>query len=182
MYSMFLGQPHQSIVDWINGHQYIPPEPPAEPSPYFIYGDDRYIIDISPTAPNSSYDEYLDTYTFSAIDPIVDNYALGIASNVFYNCGAASVSFPNLEYLGNNVFSEFNCDTFQFDKLQELNSGAFFNVHSQGYVPISISVKSINHTNIDPTAFNDKCGDGSSIICKDGIWNYSYGEWSFQPN
>ena len=48
MYSMFLGQPHQSIVDWINGHQYTPPTPPG-PSGHtdtrVTYGQDFGIPD-----------------------------------------------------------------------------------------------------------------------------------------
>ena len=128
MYSMFLGQPHQSIVDWINGHHYDPPTPPG-PSGHTdtrvtyveeqgipqwsgeIQGelkrsdipDIEYIktIDIGTNVTSIEEHTFLDCYELR--DVIISNVStITIKSSAFSNCPA----LETLEFENNAIVEE----------------------------------------------------------------------------
>ena len=198
MYRMFLGQPHQSIVDWINGHPYTPPTPPPTPSPYFTYDSNRFITGLYQGSPNI-WNSETETWEYGGSD-VTDNYALGIADNAFNNSAyyesgtppakavSGSLNFPNVISVGVTAFMYCNQNDMEISlpSVQSIGHNAFDYFTTVVRITIGSNIETIGgfafSTMCDPITltigkpkswvenqyWNWSLPGGSTIICTDG--------------
>ena len=114
MYSMFLGQPHQSIVDWINGHPYnlpTPPTPTTHEETWYKYAGDTEWKTVDIKGGIDGVDDYNPTEQILNVQDIVEieigSDVTGIGTAAFSNCSnLVKITIPDsVNYIGDKAFS-----------------------------------------------------------------------------